>query len=58
MPNASSVPVTGSDFGKNCDPKTSAAAEPYRKKSYHSTAVPMSEAKTTLTMLVLRGSVA
>src|SRR4051794_10050812 len=42
------VPVTGSLLGKNREPNTSAAAEPYRKKSYHSTAVPIIEANTTL----------
>jgi hypothetical protein len=50
VPNASSVPVTGSDLGKKSAPNTRAAAEPYRKKSYHSTAVPTRDAKTTLTI--------
>ena len=37
----------GSAFGKNSSPKTSAAAVPYRKKSYHSIVVPMKLARAT-----------
>jgi len=45
--NADSVPISGSAFGKNSLLKTSAAAVPYRKKSYHSIAVPMKLASAT-----------
>src|SRR6266851_7417354 len=45
--NASSVPTTGSLFGKNSSPNTSAAAVPYRKKSYHSSADPILAARIT-----------
>ena len=41
------VPTIGSLFGKNSSPNTSAAAVPYRKKSYHSSADPMQAAKIT-----------
>src|SRR5688572_2124821 len=44
---ASSVPVRGSAFGKKRRLKTSAAAVPYRKKSYHSIVVPMKLANAT-----------
>jgi hypothetical protein len=47
VPSASSVPTSGSDSGKNNCPKTSAAAVPYRKKSYHSMVVPMKLAAAT-----------
>src|SRR5271166_1104760 len=40
MPNASRVPVSGSDLGKNSLAKTRPVTVPYRKKSYHSIAVP------------------
>jgi hypothetical protein len=45
---ASSVPVSGSASGKNSLLKTGAAAEPWRKKSYHSREVPIRLATTTL----------
>src|SRR5712672_2772472 len=45
--NASSVPTIGSLFGKNSSPNTSAAAVPYRKKSYHSSADPILAARIT-----------
>src|SRR6185437_8290515 len=45
--NASMVPTSGSPFGKNNSPNTSADAVPYRKKSYHSSADPMQAAKIT-----------
>src|SRR5436190_14541819 len=45
--NASRVPSTGSLFGKNSSPNTSAAAVPYRKKSYHSSADPTLAARIT-----------
>src|SRR3981189_1632615 len=45
--NASSVPTTGSLLGKNNSPNTSAAAVPYRKKSYHSSADPTLAARIT-----------
>src|SRR6186997_3317341 len=45
VPNDDSVPITGSTFGKNSRLKTSAAAVPYRKKSYHSIVVPMKLAR-------------
>ena len=41
---------------KKTSPKTSAAADPKRKKSYHSVAVPIRLAKTTLTIDRLPGS--
>ena len=41
------MPISGSDSGKNSSPKTSAAAVPYRKKSYHSMVVPMKLAVAT-----------
>ena len=41
------MPTTGSALpGKNTWPNTSAAAVPYRKKSYHSSALPTTEAIT------------
>ena len=40
-----SVPTSGSTVGKNSLLKTSAAAVPYRKKSYHSIVVPMKLAR-------------
>src|SRR5580704_12252320 len=43
----SSVPTSGSLFGKNKSPNTSAAAVPYRKKSYHSSAEPTQAARIT-----------
>src|SRR5882757_11229816 len=49
VPNASSVPTIGSKVGKNSLLKISAAAVPYRKKSYHSMAVPIRLAVATLT---------
>src|SRR3954467_15446448 len=45
--NASSEPTTGSLLGKNNSPNTRAAAVPYRKKSYHSSAEPMLAARMT-----------
>src|ERR1700722_5154980 len=45
--NASSVPVNGSLFGKKRSPNTNAAAVPYRKKSYHSSAEPILAARIT-----------
>src|SRR6266700_5685664 len=38
--NARMVPVTGSNVGKKRFGKTVAARKPYKKKSYHSIAVP------------------
>src|SRR3954451_257467 len=46
MPNASSVPTQGSEFGKYSFAKTRPVTVEYRKKSYHSIAVPMVEATT------------
>jgi hypothetical protein len=57
VPKASRVPDSGSDEGKNSLPKTSAAAVPKMKKSYHSMALPMKLANATRFMLV-RGAVA
>src|SRR5690349_15723145 len=51
VPRASSTPTAGSLAGKNTLGKTSAAATPYRKKSYHSTVVPAMLADTTLTIV-------
>jgi FtsP/CotA-like multicopper oxidase with cupredoxin domain len=48
VPNAASVPTSGSASGKKSSLKTSAAAVPYRKKSYHSIVVPMKLAVATL----------
>src|SRR5919109_5447578 len=45
-PKASRMPVLGSVWGTNCELSTSAAAMPYRKKSYHSIDVPIVEAIT------------
>jgi hypothetical protein len=50
VPKARRTPVAGSSLGKNRGPKTRAAADPYRKKSYHSMAVPIRLANTTLWM--------
>jgi hypothetical protein len=47
-PNAASVPVTGSNAGKNTSLNTSAAAVPKMKKSYHSIVVPTRLANATL----------
>src|SRR6266704_6002369 len=47
VPKAESLPVNASTFGKNSLLNTSAAAVPYRKKSYHSMVVPMKLAATT-----------
>src|SRR6476469_5214280 len=44
---AERVPVVPPISPKKASPKTSAAAEPKRKKSYHSVAVPIRLAKTT-----------
>src|ERR671916_662465 len=44
---ASKVPPSGVASGKKSAPKTSAAAVPYRKKSYHSIAVPIKLARAT-----------
>ena len=41
------VPTRGSNLGKNSGPNTNAAAVPYRKKSYHSSAEPMVAEKIT-----------
>src|ERR671939_923637 len=46
MPNAFSVPVSGSFSGKNSRAKTRPLAVLYRKKSYHSIVVPMVLAMT------------
>ena len=46
--NAETVEATGSLPGKNSGAKTIAAVVPKRKKSYHSSAVPMKAAATTL----------
>src|SRR6478672_10836318 len=46
--NAYRVPSVPPIWPKKTSPKTSAAAEPKRKKSYHSVAVPIRLAKTTL----------
>src|SRR5688572_17168421 len=51
------VPATGSKVGKKSLLKTSAAAVPYRKKSYHSMSVPMNAAAMTRFELA-RGGVA
>src|SRR5215203_1464366 len=45
--NAASVPAVELNSGKNSSPKISAAAVPYRKKSYHSIAVPIKLASAT-----------
>jgi hypothetical protein len=45
--NARRVPTSGSASGKKSLSKTSAAAVPYKKKSYHSIVVPMKLAATT-----------
>jgi hypothetical protein len=45
--NAASVPIVGETLGKNSLSKISAAAVPYRKKSYHSMVVPMKLARAT-----------
>jgi hypothetical protein len=45
--SAASVPMVGSTFGKNSLSKMSAAAVPYRKKSYHSIVVPTKLARAT-----------
>ena len=47
---AASVPASELKWGKNSLGNTSAAAVPYKKKSYHSTAVPMKLAKATCRM--------
>src|SRR3954447_11943210 len=47
VPNAASVPLRGEKVGKNRTLKTSAAAVPYRKKSYHSMVVPIRLASAT-----------
>jgi len=39
--NARRIPATGSNVGKKSFGKTVAARKPYKKKSYHSMAVPM-----------------
>src|SRR6185436_1783380 len=44
---AASVPIVGDTLGKNSLSKTSAAAVPYKKKSYHSMVVPMKLARAT-----------
>src|SRR5918997_4389987 len=44
---ASKVPPSGVASGKKSAPKTRAAAVPYRKKSYHSIAVPIKLARAT-----------
>lgn len=49
---ASIVPISGSSDGKNSLLNTSAAAVPYRKKSYHSTAVPVRLDPATIGKLV------
>src|SRR6186997_2729080 len=46
--NAYSVPSVPPILPKNTSPKTRAAADPNRKKSYHSVAVPIRLANTTL----------
>src|SRR5258707_6734324 len=46
VPKAIRTPLVGSTLGKNCELRTSAAALPYRKKSYHSIDVPIVEAMT------------
>src|SRR6266545_5412471 len=53
--NASRVPVSGSAVGKKSLLNTSAAAELYRKKSYHSIVVPTRLAPTTLTSFRFMG---
>jgi hypothetical protein len=47
--NAASVPVSGSKAGKKILLKISAAAVPYRKKSYHSIVVPIMLARPAVT---------
>ena len=47
VPYAASVPASGANVGKNIWLKTSAAAVPYRKKSYHSMVVPAKLASAT-----------
>ena len=46
--NESSVPISADESGKNTCGKTSAAAVPYRKKSYHSMELPSSPAPRSL----------
>src|SRR5690606_41851697 len=54
--NAYSVPwVPPISSAKNTSPKTSAAADPNRKKSYHSMVVPIMLAPTTLPIPVRSG---
>src|SRR5690606_39516448 len=54
--NAYSVPwVPPISSAKNTSPKTSAAADPNRKKSYHSMVVPIMLAPTTLPIPVQSG---
>src|ERR687898_277747 len=45
--NARSTPAVSENSGKNSAGKTSEAAVPYKKKSYHSMAVPIKLAKAT-----------
>src|SRR5215813_413174 len=52
--NESSVPTNGSDCGKYFCGKTSAAATPYRKKSYHSIDVPTADATIARTICCRR----
>src|SRR5690606_17472901 len=55
--NAYSVPwVPPISSAKNTSPKTSAAADPNRKKSYHSMVVPIMLAPTTLPIPLRSGS--
>lgn len=46
--NESSVPISAEESGKNTCGKTSAAAVPYKKKSYHSMELPSSPAPRSL----------
>src|SRR5262245_7666971 len=45
-----SLPTNGAESGKYFCGKTSAAATPYKKKSYHSIVVPTAEAMTARTI--------
>src|SRR5919206_3188628 len=56
MPNAFSVPVSGSFSGKNSRAKTRPLAVLYRKKSYHSMVVPMVLAMTARRSCRLRSA--
>ncbi|VVP23707.1 hypothetical protein PS893_03971 [Pseudomonas fluorescens] len=52
VPNASSVPISGTKSGKNTLLNTSAEAVANTNKSYHSTVVPITLATATFFMLI------